>query len=203
MATLASSPPTSPSWPKRRPRAWALRCERYCCAAASCFPLVFVYGITTWAIYVAVNIGVKPSRSDWIGKQEIRRARHRHLRILGANSSYRQASLALSSHLLFTPSSTSPIPSPFSRIRGRRSPPAVDLAAMITALSRSRNTRNSPLTLSHPLVNRDTARNANVRSRTARITARPASDASSKWTTTVRGWRHASDCITTKHFCSS
>ncbi|KAG0158285.1 hypothetical protein PDIDSM_5798 [Penicillium digitatum] len=67
MATLASSPPTSPSWPKRRPRAWALRCERYCCAAASCFPLAFVYGITTWAVYVAVRIGIKPSRSDWIG----------------------------------------------------------------------------------------------------------------------------------------
>ncbi|KAJ5515785.1 hypothetical protein N7527_007345 [Penicillium freii] len=67
MATLASSPPTSPSWPKRRPRAWALRCERYCCAAASCFPLAFVYGITTWAVYVAVSIGIRPSRSDWIG----------------------------------------------------------------------------------------------------------------------------------------
>ncbi|OQD90688.1 hypothetical protein PENANT_c001G09098 [Penicillium antarcticum] len=67
MATLASSPPTSPSWPKRRPRAWALRCERYCCAAASCFPLVFVYGLTTWAVYVAISIGIKPSKSDWIG----------------------------------------------------------------------------------------------------------------------------------------
>lgn len=67
MATLASSPPTSPSWPKRRPRAWALRCERYCCAAASCFPLAFVYGLTTWAVYVEVSIGLKDTRSDWIG----------------------------------------------------------------------------------------------------------------------------------------
>ncbi|KAJ5102134.1 hypothetical protein NUU61_004356 [Penicillium alfredii] len=67
MATLASSPPTSPSWPKRRSRAWALRCERYCCAAASCFPLAFVYGLTTWAVYVEASIGFKPSRSAWIG----------------------------------------------------------------------------------------------------------------------------------------
>lgn len=67
MATLASSPPTSPSWPKRRSRAWLLRCERYCCAAASCFPLAFVYGITTWAVYVEASLGFKGSKSKWIG----------------------------------------------------------------------------------------------------------------------------------------
>lgn len=71
MATLASSPPTSPSWPKRRPRAWALRCERYCCAAASCFPLFFVYGLTTWAVYVEASIGFKESRSEWLGMDDI------------------------------------------------------------------------------------------------------------------------------------
>ncbi|KAJ5611027.1 hypothetical protein N7510_007746 [Penicillium lagena] len=67
MATLASSPPTSPSWSKRRPRAWALKCERYCCAAVSCFPLAFIYGVTTWAVYVEASIGLKPQKSDWIG----------------------------------------------------------------------------------------------------------------------------------------
>ncbi|OJJ37571.1 hypothetical protein ASPWEDRAFT_39293 [Aspergillus wentii DTO 134E9] len=67
MATLAASPPSSPSWPKRRPRAWALRCERYCCAALSCFPLAFVYTLTTWAVYVEASIGLKPSSSAWIG----------------------------------------------------------------------------------------------------------------------------------------
>ncbi|KAJ5894658.1 Zinc finger DHHC-type palmitoyltransferase [Penicillium taxi] len=66
MATLASSPPTSPSFSKH-PRSWALRCERYCCAAASCFPLVFVYGLTTWAVYVETSVGFKNSRSHWIG----------------------------------------------------------------------------------------------------------------------------------------
>lgn len=67
MATLAASPPSSPSWPKRRPRAWALRCERYCCAALSSFPLVFVYGLTTWAVYVEASIGFSPSKTRWIG----------------------------------------------------------------------------------------------------------------------------------------
>ncbi|PLB40576.1 DHHC family palmitoyltransferase [Aspergillus candidus] len=67
MATLAASPPSSPSWPKRRPRAWALRCERYCCAAASMFPLAFVYGLTSWAAYVEISIGLRHTQSPWIG----------------------------------------------------------------------------------------------------------------------------------------
>lgn len=68
MATLAASPPSSPSWPKRRPRAWALRCERYCCAAASMFPLAFVYGLTSWAAYVEISIGLRHTQSPWIGR---------------------------------------------------------------------------------------------------------------------------------------
>ncbi|RAL14884.1 DHHC family palmitoyltransferase [Aspergillus homomorphus CBS 101889] len=69
MATLAASPPLSPSWPKRRPRAWALRIERYCCTAASFFPLAFVYGLTTWAVWVEASVGFKSVQhsSIWIG----------------------------------------------------------------------------------------------------------------------------------------
>ncbi|KAL4968337.1 DHHC family palmitoyltransferase [Aspergillus stella-maris] len=67
MATLAMSTPTSPSFPKHRPRAWALRCERYCCAAATYFPLAFVYGLTTWAVYVEASVGLKGSNSSFIG----------------------------------------------------------------------------------------------------------------------------------------
>ncbi|KAL6230877.1 Palmitoyltransferase pfa3 [Aspergillus navahoensis] len=67
MATLAMSTPSSPTWPKRRPKAWAMRCERYCCAAATYFPLAFVYSLTTWAVYVEASVGLKPSSSSWIG----------------------------------------------------------------------------------------------------------------------------------------
>ncbi|KAL4988152.1 Palmitoyltransferase pfa3 [Aspergillus falconensis] len=67
MATLAMSSPSSPTWPKRRPKAWAMRCERYCCAAATYFPLAFVYSLTTWAVYVEASVGLKPSSSSWIG----------------------------------------------------------------------------------------------------------------------------------------
>ncbi|KAL4994324.1 Palmitoyltransferase pfa3 [Aspergillus recurvatus] len=67
MATLAMSNPSSPTWPKRRPKAWAMRCERYCCAAATYFPLAFVYSLTTWAVYVEASVGLKPSSSSWIG----------------------------------------------------------------------------------------------------------------------------------------
>ncbi|KAL3478679.1 Palmitoyltransferase pfa3 [Aspergillus californicus] len=67
MATLAMSTPSSPSFPKRRPKAWALRCERYCCAAATYFPLTFVYGLTTWAVYVEASVGLRPTNSAWLG----------------------------------------------------------------------------------------------------------------------------------------
>ncbi|KAL3467791.1 zf-DHHC-domain-containing protein [Aspergillus heterothallicus] len=67
MATLAMSEPSSPSFPKHRPKAWALRCERYCCVAATYFPLAFVYSLTTWAVYVEASVGLRPSDSPWIG----------------------------------------------------------------------------------------------------------------------------------------
>lgn len=66
MATLARpSPPRSPS---RMPRRWARKCERYCCIGVTYFPLVFVYGITTWAVWVEASIGFQPTKSVWIGE---------------------------------------------------------------------------------------------------------------------------------------
>ncbi|KAF2486067.1 DHHC palmitoyltransferase-domain-containing protein [Neohortaea acidophila] len=58
MATLAgpsSSPVSSPSFNRRR-KSWARRIERCCCSTITHFPLAFVYGLTTWAIYVEVNV---------------------------------------------------------------------------------------------------------------------------------------------------
>ncbi|KAF2462065.1 DHHC palmitoyltransferase-domain-containing protein [Lineolata rhizophorae] len=67
MATLGS-PPSSPSSFSRRRRSWARRCERYCCNAITYFPLLFVYGLTTWAVWVEVSIGSLPVQGVWTGK---------------------------------------------------------------------------------------------------------------------------------------
>lgn len=63
MATLGS-PEISP---KRRPRAWARRIERLCVSVFGYFPLAFVYGLTSWAIWVEAGIGFLPNKSSWIG----------------------------------------------------------------------------------------------------------------------------------------
>ncbi|KAJ4343521.1 palmitoyltransferase for Vac8p [Didymella glomerata] len=66
MATLGSpSPPSSPN--RMRPRAWARRVERYCCNTITYFPLLFVYGLTSWAAWVEVGIGFVPSKNAWTG----------------------------------------------------------------------------------------------------------------------------------------
>lgn len=46
---------------------WARRIERCCCRCATYFPLAFVYGITTWAVFVDCNIGYNAQKSSWIG----------------------------------------------------------------------------------------------------------------------------------------
>ncbi|OCK84347.1 zf-DHHC-domain-containing protein [Lepidopterella palustris CBS 459.81] len=67
MATLASpSPPTSPSITMRR-KGWARKCERYCCSVVTYFPLAFVYGLTTWAVWVEAGIGMVPAKHAWTG----------------------------------------------------------------------------------------------------------------------------------------
>lgn len=48
-------------------RRWARRVERYCCSCLTYFPLAFVYGLTTWAVWVIVSIGSAKTKVDWIG----------------------------------------------------------------------------------------------------------------------------------------
>lgn len=56
MPTLGSArPTTSPPFHRRR-KSWARKIERCCCTTFAYFPLVFVYGITTWAICVQVQV---------------------------------------------------------------------------------------------------------------------------------------------------
>ncbi|KAK8032243.1 palmitoyltransferase PFA3 [Apiospora arundinis] len=60
MATRSSSPTFASSNMARR---WARRVERYCCSCITYFPLAFVYGVTTWAVWVVVKIGSVSSNS--------------------------------------------------------------------------------------------------------------------------------------------
>lgn len=48
-------PTTSPPFHRRR-KSWARKIERCCCATFTYFPLLFVYGLTTWAVYIQLHI---------------------------------------------------------------------------------------------------------------------------------------------------
>jgi len=60
------SPPASPSLKNGR-KSFCRRLERCCCTTLTHFPLAFVYGLTTWAIWVEVSIAYFPDVSKWIG----------------------------------------------------------------------------------------------------------------------------------------
>ncbi|KAM3458943.1 hypothetical protein MY3296_000090 [Beauveria thailandica] len=49
-------------------RRWARRFERTCCSIVRYFPLLFVYGLTTWAAVTVVNIGNEDTSITWLGK---------------------------------------------------------------------------------------------------------------------------------------
>jgi palmitoyltransferase ZDHHC2/15/20 len=47
---------------------WARKIERACCACATYFPLFFVYGLTSWAVYVVVSLGSYDTKVWWLGE---------------------------------------------------------------------------------------------------------------------------------------
>lgn len=49
---------TSPSPDSMNKKSCARKCERACCSVATYFPLVFVYGLSTWALWVEAGIGL-------------------------------------------------------------------------------------------------------------------------------------------------
>ncbi|KIX08548.1 uncharacterized protein Z518_03204 [Rhinocladiella mackenziei CBS 650.93] len=63
-STPSSSPPPTPSG--RRLRICARNCERACCTVATYFPLAFVYGLTTWAVWVVTTIGFGKNKSKHV-----------------------------------------------------------------------------------------------------------------------------------------
>jgi len=75
MATLASE--RSPPSPNRRSK--AKRCERFCCRALAHFPLLFVYGLTTWAVWVESYVGFGTSVGHFNGTPKVSRSRRKPL----------------------------------------------------------------------------------------------------------------------------
>ena len=67
MAALSNSCSSSPAPLKRRRKNWARKCERYCCSVVTYFPLAFVYGLATWAVWVEAQIGFLPTSNVWTG----------------------------------------------------------------------------------------------------------------------------------------
>jgi palmitoyltransferase len=69
MDAIPSDFPSDPSASSNMPsvRRWARKLERSCWACAKYFPLAFVYGLTTWAVFVLVNLCSSPSKVSWHG----------------------------------------------------------------------------------------------------------------------------------------
>ena len=65
MMTAPSSPSSSPPPMNRRRKSWARRCERACCSVVAYLPLAFIYGLSTWAIWVEAGIGFSTTLSKW------------------------------------------------------------------------------------------------------------------------------------------
>ena len=61
MMSRTSSPSESPGPMKRSRKSYARKVERACCSIIKYFPLAFVYGVTTWAVWV---LGHMAFRSD-------------------------------------------------------------------------------------------------------------------------------------------
>lgn len=66
--TAPSSTSSSPSPMNRRPKSWARRCERACCSVVTYLPLAFIYGLSTWAIWVEAGIGFSTGLNRWTSK---------------------------------------------------------------------------------------------------------------------------------------
>ena len=64
---LSRSPSPSPAPIKRRQNGFARRCERCCWTFVTHIPLAFVYGLTTWAVFVEVSLSRIWVLSSWSG----------------------------------------------------------------------------------------------------------------------------------------
>ena len=64
------SPSPSPSSPTRRRRGPARKCERCCWTFVTHLPLAFVYGLSTWAVYVEGTLSLLWLKTSWKGASD-------------------------------------------------------------------------------------------------------------------------------------
>ncbi|EEP79982.1 palmitoyltransferase PFA3 [Uncinocarpus reesii 1704] len=68
MEAFASAASESSIIPRKRRSTRLLRkCERFICSTAKYFPLVFVYAVSTWAVWIQATVGFSYAKSTWIG----------------------------------------------------------------------------------------------------------------------------------------
>lgn len=56
----------SPSM-SRKSKSCARKCERYCINTVTYIPVVVIYALTTWAVWVQASIGFLPDGRTWTG----------------------------------------------------------------------------------------------------------------------------------------
>jgi len=183
MASFSDSPLSSPGPRKRRSKGWASKCERCCCSVVTCLPLVFVYGLTTWAIWVEAGIGFLPGSSTWGGTVNF--AHYVILRPADVKDLQDISRRLLASY--FTSYSTGPILPQYGLIPGHLSTRQEALATppyLPTNLVRNKTCLLSP---SNRPAGLGSVRNVKRASPIVRITARAANAVFSRWTTIARG----------------
>ena len=65
-ALVMDSPTYGPE--RRKPKRWAKRCEQNCVAVVTRMPLVLVYGLTTWAVWVEFGLSLHWTKTSFKGE---------------------------------------------------------------------------------------------------------------------------------------
>lgn len=133
---LLSPDPADPSSPAnmRRRKSLVRRIERCCSVSLKHFPLLFVYGVTTWAVFTGVRICLVWPVDGWIGRFRRRALTLEHPL---TSAQHTRPSSSLSSSMAFSIGPTLLLSSPTRAPRSIHPPP--------TPRSPSRSAAKTPL----------------------------------------------------------